>query len=211
MTKPTKAGNPPKLIDFDKWRLKVLNMLSLYIDPRLTYHNMDHTKDVVSECERIALAEGICDEERLLSLKIAALYHDTGFIYVYHNHEEKSCEIVREHFRCEDLNVKTIDLICSLIMATKIPQTPKTHLEEIICDADLDYLGRDDFECISNSLKKEFLAYGFVKNEEEWNEVQIRFIESHQYFTKTAQHTRTNKKVQHLQKLKLQAASIINK
>ena len=35
--------------------------------------------------------------------------------------------------------------------ATKIPQTPLTKLEEIICDADLDYLGREDFFEISRS------------------------------------------------------------
>ena len=48
-------------------------------------------------------------------------------------------------------------------MATEIPQNPKTHLEMIMCDADLDYLGRYDFETISNNLYTEFLDFGFVR------------------------------------------------
>ena len=211
MTKTKQLDGPPRLIDFEKWKQKVFSMLSSHLSPMLTYHTIEHTMDVIEQCERLALAEGIKDGEELLPLRLASLYHDTGFLYVYHNHEEKSCEIVQEHLQGEGLGSDTMSLICSLIMVTKIPQTPKTHLEEIICDADLDYLGRDDFECISNKLRKEFFAFGFVRNEEEWNDVQIRFIESHRYFTKTAQHTRTEKKEQHLQKLKLQAASLINK
>ncbi len=208
MTNTKQLDGPPRLIDFEKWKQKVLGMLSSQLSPMLTYHTMEHTMDVIEQCERLALAEGIKDDEELLPLRLASLYHDTGFLYVYHDHEEKSCAIVREHLQDESMSNDTISLICSLIMVTKIPQTPKTHLEEIICDADLDYLGRDDFESISDKLKKEFFAFGFVKTEEEWNEVQIRFIESHCYFTKTAQHTRTEKKEQHLQQLKLQAASL---
>jgi hypothetical protein len=91
-------------------------------------------------------------------------------------------------------------------MATRIPQSPKTHLEEIICDADLDYLGRDDFEVISNYLRNEFFHLGIVNTEEEWMQVQIKFFESHQYFTKTTREKRSRKKMKHLEQLKLQAS-----
>ena len=52
-------------------------------------------------------------------------------------------------------------------MATKVPQSPKNHLEEILCDCDLDYLGRDDFEKISNNLFSEWKEHGLVTNVEE--------------------------------------------
>ena len=95
--------------------------------------------------------------------------------------------------------------MCSLIMATKIPQSPKTHLEQVICDADLDYLGRNDFEFISNNLRKEFFDVGVVKTEEQWMQLQISFIGAHQYFTKTSQKSRNKKKLKHLRQLKIQA------
>ena len=71
-------------------------------------------------------------------------------------------------------------------MATKIPQTPKTHLEEIICDADLNYLGRTDFFSIGEYLYNEMLAFGYIKNWDEWNKIQLDFMQKHHYFTATA-------------------------
>ena len=95
-----------------------------------------------------------------------------------------------------------IKLINGMIMATKIPQLPHNLPEMIICDADLDYLGRNDFETISNSLMNEFLAYSVIKNEQEWNQLQVSFFESHKYLTVTSVSNRTPIKMQHLKMLK---------
>ena len=193
-------------IDFQILKERIVTKLSLHSDPALTYHTANHTSDVLYTAEKIALEEGITHPKELLLLKVAALYHDTGFLYVYKGHEEKSCEIVRKDLAHSDFTDADINAICSLIMATKIPQSPKNHLEEILCDADLDYLGRDDFAPISNHLRKEFFKLGIVNTEEEWMQVQIRFFESHQYFTKTTGEKRNCKKMQHLEQLKLQVS-----
>jgi uncharacterized protein len=153
-------------IDFQTLKEKILTMLSLHTDPVLTYHTVKHTADVLQSAERIALEEGITNEKKLLLLKVAALYHDTGFLHTYKGHEEKSCEMVRKDLANSDFSAGDINTICSIIMATRIPQSPKTHLEEIICDADLDYLGRDDFVVISNQLRNEFFQLGIVHTEE---------------------------------------------
>ena len=63
-----------------------------------------------------------------------------------------------------------------MIMATKIPQSPRNGLEEIICDADLDYLGRDDFYEIGATLFEELKAYNVLQNEREWNRIQVKFL-----------------------------------
>ena len=83
-----------------------------------------------------------------------------------------------------------------------MPQQPKTLLEEIICDADLDYLGRDDFYPISNGLMSEFIAYGIVKDAKSWDELQIKFLTAHKYFTKTAIETREANKQLRLAEIK---------
>lgn len=83
-------------------------------------------------------------------------------------------------------------------MATKIPQSPKDHLGQILADADLDYLGRDDFFAIANQLCDELLMFGIINNEDDWNMLQIKFFESHHYFTKTAIELRNKKKLEHL-------------
>ena len=85
-------------------------------------------------------------------------------------------------------------------MATKIPQSPKNHLEEILADADLDYLGRDDFEKISERLFQELA----LNDRNEWNKIQISFFEKHNYFTDSAKRMRNEKKQENLEKIKAQ-------
>jgi hypothetical protein len=87
-------------------------------------------------------------------------------------------------------------------MATKIPQKPLNKLEEIIADADLDYLGRNDFFAIGDQLFNELQARKVVDNVFDWDQIQIKFLENHQYFTKTSQKSRAMQKEKHLQLIK---------
>jgi uncharacterized protein len=182
---------------------EITDILSAQLDKRLCYHNTDHTLDVLAQAERIAIAAGVSTAKDILLIKVAALFHDTGFLYLYTGHEEKSCEIAREKL-ASLFSPADIAAICGMIKATKVPQQPKNFLEQIICDADIDYLGRDDFEVLSNQLKKEFLDFGIVKNEMEWEKKQIAFFESHQYFTPDSIQKRLPLKMEHLEKLKHQ-------
>jgi len=172
------------------------------LSPRLIYHSINHTLDVLEQVQLIAEREKINHDENLFLLKVAALYHDSGFLFIYAGHEAKGCEIAKEELPLFGLKTLQIDKICGMIMATKIPQTPGNNLEEIICDADLDYLGRNDFEMISNNLFKEFLDFGFVKDYSQWMKLQVKFFESHHYFTTSSQQLRNPVKMARLEKLK---------
>ena len=167
----------------------------------LGYHNLSHTLDVLKQAEILARQEGVNDKHELLLLRTAAVFHDSGFLFVYKGHEERSCEIVSEDLR-NVFNDTDIKKICGMIMATKIPQSPNTLLEQIICDADLDYLGRTDFEPISNHLYKEFITFKIIPDNCIWDHIQIKFFESHRYFTKTATKKRNDIKLRHLAMLK---------
>ena len=179
----------------------VFGILKEGLSPLLTYHNLDHTIDVTAQCMDIAKAEGITDEDSLLELHIACIYHDAGFIDVYTGHEEKGCEMVRKQLPGFGVNDTMIENICTIIMATKIPQMPTNILQQIICDADLDYLGRGDFFTISNSLCKEVLAYKIVSSKKEWEERQVIFLQSHTYFTQSSQKKRAPSILLHIQEL----------
>ena len=97
-----------------------------------------------------------------------------------------------------------IEIVSGLIRATKIPQAPKNLLEEIICDADLDYLGRNDFYEIGDKLFKEFMARGVVGSRDEWNRLQISFLEAHRYHTTYARKHRRPAKLKRIRELKSQ-------
>ena len=179
----------------------ILEKLSTGLSKNLTYHSINHIKDVVSAASMLCKKENIAPGDEILVLT-AAYYHDSGFLSTYQNHEAIGCEIARKHLPDFNYTDREIALICNMIMATKIPQSPKTHLEQIICDSDLDYLGRNDFFEIGSLLFTELKFYGFIKTETEWNELQIKFLESHHYFTQSSNSLRNSLKLEHINKIK---------
>ena len=179
----------------------ILSRLKNELDPRLGYHNIMHTLDVLEQAEVLAKQENVTDKHDLLLLKTAAVFHDSGFLFVYKGHEEKGCEIASESLRSV-FSKEDIKKVCGMIMATKIPQSPNTLLEQIICDADLDYLCRNDFEPISRNLYKEFIVFKIIPEDIIWDHIQIKFFESHHYFTGTSISKRNEKKLKHLDILK---------
>jgi uncharacterized protein len=171
------------------------------LDTHLTYHNLAHTFDVVKQCERIARKEGITDEHKIFLLKVAALYHDTGFLVTYANHEAAGCEIFLADAIQFNFSKNEQQFITRLIMATRLPQTPGDIFEKIICDADLDYLGRFDFFRIGNELRREFLHYKIISSNEEWEKLQIKFLSAHHYHTESCKKSREAKKQHNIAQL----------
>lgn len=184
------------LIQFTDLQEMILDKLEKELPAYVFYHNVKHTVDVVTEVELIGWAEGCTDEEILL-LKTAGLFHDTGITVSFDNHELHGAEYARKVLPGYNYSPQQIERICSIIMATKLPPKPSDLLEEIICDSDLDYLGRSDFIPVSNTLFEELKAQNKMKDLNEWNRMQVKFISGHQYFTKTARSLReVNKQLQ---------------
>ena len=178
----------------------ILQYLKEQLPDNLTYHGIHHTLDVLDAALKIAASENLSEEDIKL-LRIAILYHDAGFTTKYKDHEDKGCEMARKNLPAYGYNHKEIETVCGMIAATKIPQTPHNLLEKIICDADLDYLGRDDFHKISNSLFEEMKIYNHLHDEKEWNKIQKKFLEKHHYFTEFGKKNREHKKQQYLQEI----------
>ena len=184
------------LIQFTDIQEIILDKLEMDLPGHLFYHNVKHTVDVVTEVELIGWGEG-CSDEEILLLKTAGLFHDVGHIIAYDNHEFYGTQIAKEMLPEFNYTTDQIDRICSLIMSTKLPPNPTNLLENIICDSDLDYLGRSDFIPVSNTLYEELKARDKMGSLNDWNKIQVKFISGHQYFTKTARSLReVNKQLQ---------------
>ncbi|MEL1244761.1 HD domain-containing protein [Flavobacterium sp. DGU11] len=167
----------------------------------LKYHTLGHTLDVYNRAEAIAKQEGVTGRTLELLL-VAAVYHDSGYLYQRIRHENRSCEIAGEILPGYGYTAEDIDEICRIIMATQLPQNPNSLAGQIICDADLDYLGRDDFFEVGEGLYQEMLYAGVVANEKEWDAIQIKFLENHSFFTPTSIALRNTKKQENLNRLK---------
>ncbi len=180
---------------------ELFGILEEHLAKELTYHSIDHTKDVLNVCKFYIDHYKITDQDATL-LRIAAAGHDVGFVETYRDHEEASAKITSKLMRKHDYVEADIKKVSDLIMATKIPQDPNTFLATILCDADLDYLGRDDFEAIGATLKEEWQSYSIFPNLDEiFDTIQIKFLSSHTYHTDFAREYRAPVKLKHLQKL----------
>lgn len=178
----------------------IIDKLINELPGHLRYHTIEHTLDVYDSATFIAKKEGIGPDD-LKILQVAAIYHDAGYLIQNHNHEQRSCDIARKYLPQYNYPAAVIEQICDMIMATKIPQNPQTHLEEILCDADLDYLGRNDFFTIGEKLYEEMVNNAMINKPEEWNAIQEKFLQQHHYFTKTAIELRTAEKEKNLKKI----------
>jgi len=165
-----------------------------------TYHTIHHIRDVVEQAERIAKKEKI-NKEDIADLKLAAWLHDVGYIWEPNRHEARGSEYATTVLNALDFPAQKINRITGMIMATKIPQSPKNILEQIICDADLDYLGREGYEEISLLLLQELRLKKEI-NETDWLKIQDQFLTKHSYFTKTANSTRNKLKSEVLVNIK---------
>lgn len=189
------------VMDFKGAKKYALNRLYSELSPDHYYHHVSHTLDVCKAIIEIAKEEGVSEEDLLL-LRTAGYFHDLGFVKQYFKNEPIAAEIAKDVLPDYGYSNEQIEIIADLILATAVPQKPNNHLEQIICDADLDYLGRVDFYEISQSLLMEWKAFGLVESEEEFNQKQVSFFEAHHYFTDSAIKKRKAAKDKHLADLK---------
>jgi uncharacterized protein len=179
----------------------IIRELKEKLPGNLYYHGLHHTLDVTGAAMTLAQQEGITDKNAIVLLRTAALFHDCGFISDYAEHEAAGCRIVRQILPEFGFSTTSIEVICGMITATKLPQNPQNKLEMILCDADLDYLGRTDFKAVASTLYDERKERNLVKDLDSWNKTQIQFLQNHRYFTTSQIMKREELKQKHLQEL----------
>lgn len=180
--------------NYEEAKRYALGRLEQELSPLLYYHALRHTQDdVLPAIDRLAAHEGV-DGEALMLLRTAGAYHDIGFIERYTANEEIAVRIAQSTLPDFGFTPEQIDVVRGIIMATRLPQSPHTHLEEIIADADLDVLGRTDYFVWNQALRDELNAYGMPSPDEEWYRQQLQFLQSHRYFTASAREMRDAQK-----------------
>ncbi len=154
-----------------------------------------------------SLSVGALKKGMPLLLRTGVLFHDFGFTRSFDDHERNGAILAEKVLPDYGFSPEEIKIVEGLIMSTKIPQKPETELEKIICDADLDYLGRDDYYPISNTLFQELKSLGKIKTQAEWNALQVGFLEAHKYHTSYAIENRQPEKEKRIAELKAKNGS----
>ncbi len=167
-----------------KARTFVTDLFDNKVNKSIRFHNLQHTEGVVSACEEMVNYYQFGDDDRL-AIFIAAWFHDTGFSGGQaHGHEDKSIQLVTTFLQENKADPAFIQKVLSCIEATKMPQSPKNLIEQVLCDADLFHLGTDEFTAKNKLLRDELT--GFSKQEiskKQWRKMNISFLENHKYFT----------------------------
>ena len=192
----------------NKTKDHVLALLDEKTPENVVYHNSDHTLEVAEAVETIGRGMNVSDEE-LEMLIISALFHDFGYLEKADGHEIISAKYAREFLSNENYPKERIKIIEGCILATKVPQKPKTKLEEIMCDADLSHLGKISFDKRNNMFRDEFeFHFGRALTEKEWLEKSIEFLHRHRFFTEYALNNFDPIKKNNLQKLQNELDSL---
>ncbi len=189
------------MINLEDAKAYILNKLKNELNPDLKYHGVSHTIDVYNSATILAAMENVNGRDLLL-IQTAALYHDSGLLIKYKGHEDISVMIAKDILPAYGYTNEDIEIISQMIMSTKIPQDPHSLLDEILSDADLDYMGREDFFMNAMRLKHEWTVYGIITTLKEWYIIQNDFLQKHTFFTNSAKKLRQEKKMLHLSQIK---------
>jgi len=158
-------------------------------DLALHFHKNDYLHKIQSQTQLLGRSENLSDDELLLTQTAAILLY-SGLSESYENVELKSAEIARRILPEFAYNVRQIDRIVNLILATREPFNPQDSLEAILIDAKMEYLGRSDYLIQvkllfleEKNLIKDMSKDLFIKK-------QIERLESFNYFTLAARRLR---------------------
>ncbi len=148
-----------------------------------TFHDYNHTRETVAAGRKIAKGMQVSADE-LETVLLACWFHDLGLLHARDNHEAISAQIAEDFLTKHGVSKEKIEHVKICILATKIPQSPNTLLENIVCDADISHLGEDNYFEKNTLLRQEFeLNRGKLYNNVEWWELNRVFFQEHQYFT----------------------------
>ena len=190
-------------VNFESMRTDILNLLKNQLPKKLTYHNVEHTLEVEKTALYLAEIEGL-NEEDIIILQTAILYHDYGFTVENEDNEKHAIKFALDNLPKYGYTQKQVQIIIDIISVTKKDAaTPRNVLEKIMLDADHDYLGREDYFFIVKKLRLELENYGGKMTEKNWVLFQINYLENkHRFYTETAKNFRVQTKKENIKKLK---------
>ena len=165
------------------------------------YHDLNHTVSVAEAAAYISKGCNLSPEEHE-EVVIAAWFHDVGFMGTGEGHEEVSAALADSFLKEQGYPAERITRIKACIMATKMPQQPQTLMEQVLCDADLHYVGTKSYVDISDLLRTEWeFLLNRVYTDEDWVASQIDFLTSHKFHSPFAQLEYTKRKSKNITRL----------
>ena len=185
----------------EQLRTHVANLFQANQDGRFSYHNLNHTEQVVANAVRIGNHYQLSDEDFFIVIA-ACWFHDLGYFFDCNAHEAQGVQLATSFLKENGLGQELIEKVSGCIMATRMPQTPVGLLQEIMCDADLFHLGSDSFKEKNRLMRKEAESFiGHKIDKGLWRAKTIALFKGHHYHTEYCQQLLNEKKSLNLAEL----------
>lgn len=166
------------------------------------FHNIQHTRDVVTATEEIGNHIDLTEDE-MESALIAAWLHDIGYVNGKGDHERNAADKARELLSSWGVSHKKILEITEAILATKVPQQPRSLVSKVLCDADLYHLSTEECARQSEKLRDEWMrAEKKIMSDDEWVAHNLAFLENHRYHTAYGQTVLQEGKKRNIKKIR---------
>ena len=162
----------------------VSNLLKDNLSNLYSYHNFNHTFNVVNAVIKLCDKEKTEDAEKEMLL-VAAWFHDIGYLNGMENHEEESVKIAAKFLKEKGQSDEFITEVSKLILATSKLYVPQTHLEKIIKDADYVHITSLEYESSCELLRSELKNTMDISfSSLEWAKENLNFLlNKHRFYT----------------------------
>ncbi|TGE17770.1 Pycsar system effector family protein [Hymenobacter elongatus] len=182
----TETLKPAKAEILKKAKAHITTLFEEKLPKTLVYHSFKHTAATAKEAKALGEASSLSTED-LEALVLAAWFHDAGYTEVYDGHEYRSMALAEQWLQAQGYPADRIEVITETIKATHRDETAKTDLQQLLVDADMSTMGREEFFANGELLRAEWetvlgKSYGSV----EWAESQLNFLMSSKYLTDAA-------------------------
>lgn len=172
------------------------------------FHDLEHTRQVVQAAMEIGQGYQLAEKD-MTTLLLAAWFHDLGYSQGPANHEDRSIQYAVAFLEKKDFPAEDLQRVRGCIESTRVPQQPKTLLEQILCDADLSHLGQETYWERTGKVRQEMVfVQGTVMDDREWVDFEINFLQQHRFHTLVAAQLYDEEKQRHIRQLFKQKARL---
>ncbi|PWB26948.1 Pycsar system effector family protein [Flavobacterium sp. HTF] len=162
----------------------VSNLLKDKLSNLYSYHNFNHTFNVVNAVKKLCSKEDVDGAEKEMLL-VAAWFHDAGYINGFEDHENESIKIASKFLKEKGQSDEFISQVAKLIMATSKTYVPQNKLENIIKDADFVHITSLEYESTGELLRYELKnTMNISMSSLDWAQENLNFlVNKHRFYT----------------------------
>ena len=172
-----------RLFEIKTLQEQAIRFLHTHLDKSFYYHNAEHTRNVCLAIEEFTAADASWAADQLEALQLAAVFHDFGYLAANADNEALALPYIRQWGTKFQFSDDLIMQAHELIMETCYPYHPVTPAGKLLCDADIEYIGRADFAAQADLFRQELAAQGVVYSELQWWQLELQFLLDNHFFT----------------------------